>query len=114
MTRVVRGFVVLPADAPIGRAPWVLIEARDVSEMDVPSVVVGELRLPDQLLEPGARIPFELEVPDVDPSRTLALRAHVSRDGSGIVSRGDLLSVAHIPVPSTGDVDGVELPLRSI
>ena len=114
MTRLVRGVVVLPADAPVGRAPMVLIEARDVSELDAPSVVVGQLWLSDQALAPGTRIPFELEVPEVDAARTLSLRAHVCRDGSGTVSRGDLISVSHIPAPAIGDVDGVEVPLRVI
>jgi uncharacterized lipoprotein YbaY len=110
----VRGTIVLPQDAPEGKARLALVEARDVSVMDAPSVVVAERRSADVPIGPGKRIPFELEVPEAGGGRTLALRAHVSVDGTTAVSRGDAISVTHIPLPETGDVDGLEVPVRLV
>jgi putative lipoprotein len=114
MSRTVRGVVALPADAPSATAGVLLVEARDVTLQDAPSVVVAEARLPDLRIEPGGRVPFELEVPDTPAGHTLAMRAHVSMDGTPAVSHGDGLSVTHIPVPATGDVDDLEVPVRIV
>jgi uncharacterized lipoprotein YbaY len=112
--RNVRGTIVLPPDAPETSAGLLLVEARDVSLMDAPSVVVAELRETDVEIGPGHRIPFELSLPEAGPGRTLALRAHISLDGTDTVSTGDALSVTHIPLPSTGDVDDLEVPVRIV
>lgn len=113
--RTVRGEIVLPPDAPEVRSGLVLVEARDVSVMDAPSVVLAEQRLTDVAIRPGQRIPFELSVPEAGAGRTLALRAHISLDGrTDVVSRGDALSVTHIPVQPTGDVDDLEVPVRMV
>lgn len=114
MSRTVRGVVALPADAPAASAGLVLVEARDVSLQDAPSVVVAETRLSDLQIEPGGRVPFELDVPEAPAGHTLAIRAHVSMDGTPAVSHGDGLSVTHIPVPPAGDVDDIEVPVRIV
>jgi uncharacterized lipoprotein YbaY len=112
--RIVRGTVVLPMDARAGTASVLLVEARDVSLMDVPSVVVAEERLPDVTVEPGGRLPFELSVPDAEAGHTLAARAHLSYDGTAAITPGDAISVTHLAIPPDGDVDGLEVPLRVI
>jgi putative lipoprotein len=114
MSRTVRGVVELPADAPDASAGVLLVEARDVTLQDAPSVVVAEARLPDVHIEPGSRVPFELQVPDAPAGHTLAMRVHVSMDGTPAVSHGDGLSVTHIPVPPAGDVDDIEVPVRIV
>ena len=112
--RIVRGTVVLPADAPEGTASLLLVEARDVSLMDAPSVVVAEARLPDVAVQPDGRLPFELEVPDAEAGHTLAARAHLSYDGTAAITPGDAISVTHLAIPPEGDVSGLEVPLRVI
>jgi len=112
--RTVRGTILVPPDVPEGRAALVLVEARDVSVMDAPSVVVAEERWTDVPIGPGLRIPFELGVPDTEAGRTLAMRAHISLDGTAAVTRGDVISVTHIPLPESRDVDGLEIPLRVV
>ena len=114
MTRRVRGSVLLPPDAPRGRAGALIVEARDTSVMDAPSVVVATTRAEDVVVEPGGRAPFELDVPDTDAGRTLSVRAHVSYDGSPAVATGDVISVTHIPLPPAGDVDDLEVPTRVV
>jgi putative lipoprotein len=112
--RTVEGSIVLPADIPSTTARSVLVEARDVSVIDAPSTVVAETRLSDVPVAPGERIPFRLDVPDVDPSRTLSVRAHVSLDGTAAISPGDALSVTHIPLPAAGAVNGLDVPVRTV
>lgn len=112
--RTVRGTIVIPPDFPETSASLVLAEARDVSMMDAPSVVVAEAPQPNVAIGPGMRIPFELSVPDTGPGRTLSVRAHVSLDGTPAVSHGDAISVISIPLPATGDVDELEVPVRLV
>lgn len=100
--RTVTGNIVLPAGAPSVTAKLVLIEARDVSLADAPSVVVAEQRLTDVPLRPNGQIGFRILVPDVESNRTLSLRVHVSPDGSGHAKSGDLLTTANYPISSTG------------
>jgi hypothetical protein len=91
-----------------------LVEVRDVSLMDAPSIVVAETRAADVPIEPGRRIAFELSAPDAEPGRSLAVRAHLSLDGTPGVSAGDLISVTHLPLPSSGDVDSLEIPVHIV
>ncbi len=100
--RKVMGFVMLPLDAPETRAGLALIEVRDVSLLDAPSVVVAEERLEDVRLEPGGAVPFSVETPEVAATQSLSLRVHISIDGSGRVQTGDLLTTRHYPVPTQG------------
>jgi putative lipoprotein len=112
--RTVRGYVVIPPDARPSTAGLMLIEVRDVSLMDAPSTVVGEVRACDVPVEPGARIPFQVPAPDAEPGHSLAVRAHVSVDGTTAVTSGDAVSVTHIGLPPTGDVEALEVPVRVV
>jgi uncharacterized lipoprotein YbaY len=100
--RKILGFVMLPPETPETRAGLTLIEVRDVSLLDAPSVVIAEERLEDVALEPGGAIPFSLDTPEVEASQSLSLRVHISLDGSGRVQSGDLLTTMHYPVPDRG------------
>jgi uncharacterized lipoprotein YbaY len=112
--RKVMGFVMLPEDAPEARAGLVLIEVRDVSLMDAPSVVIAEDRLDDVGLEPGGAIPFSVETPEVARSRSLSLRVHISLDGSGRVKSGDLLTTQNYPVPDKGTPPPISVRVQVI
>jgi hypothetical protein len=112
--RSIRGEIVLPDDAPPIDAGLVVVEVRDVSLMDAPSVVVADWRRDRVPILAGARIPFELEVPERAPGSSLSARAHVSLDGSGVVRRGDLISAAIVPVPATGEVGPIDVPTVTV
>jgi putative lipoprotein len=104
----------LPKDTPETRAGLVLIEVRDVSLMDAPSVVIAEDRLEDVALEPGGAIPFSVETPEVPRSRSLSLRVHISLDGSGRVQEGDLLTTQSYPVPDRGAPPSMQVRVQVI
>ena len=100
--RTVSGEIVLPANAPSKTAKQVLIEVRDVTMADAPSVVIAEQQFANVALKPGGRIAFKLSVPEVASNRSLSVRAHLSIDGSGRAQSGDLLTTASYPVPNAG------------
>ena len=100
--RTINGRVILPADTPESDAANVLIEVRDVSLADAPSVVIAQQRLDQVALRSGKAIVFSLEVPEVEPRRRLSIRVHVDLDGSGRVTAGDLLTTSSNPVPAAG------------
>ncbi|AUD02812.1 YbaY family lipoprotein [Spirosoma pollinicola] len=101
--RSVAGDILLPPTSPASTASYVLIEVRDVSEVDAPSVVVAQQRLTGISLQPGGHIHFHLQAPEVAPNRSLALRVHISLDGSEPAKPGDLLSTSRYAVPSLGE-----------
>lgn len=112
--RTITGKIVLPANTPAVGADQVLIEVRDVSLADAPSTVVMERKLTNVELQPSGQIKFRMRVPEVEESRALSLRVHVSLDGSGRVKSGDLLTTAHLPVPSSGPAKSLEVPVTLI
>jgi hypothetical protein len=112
--RSVRGEILLPADAPAVDAGLVLVEIRDISLMDAPSVVVADWRQDRVPILSGARIPFELDVPERAPGSSLSARAHVSLDGSGVVRKGDLISATIVPVPATGETGPIDVPTVTV
>ena len=112
--RTVRGSVVVPPDAGDWTARLFIVQVRDVSVMDAPSIVIGEMRAADVAVAPGGRLAFELAVPDAEPGHSLSVRAHLSADGTTSVQQGDAISTTHVPIPPAGDVDGIEVPVRAI
>jgi hypothetical protein len=63
---------------------------------------------------PGARISFELDVPERAQGTSLSARAHVSLDGSGVVRKGDLISATIVPLPATGEVEAIDVPTVTV
>ncbi|WP_405577665.1 YbaY family lipoprotein [Streptomyces sp. NBC_01092] len=113
MTGTVSGLVALPPDTPTGTAASVLVEVRDVSLADAPSIVVGAQVQTDVPLTPGGRVPFSVDVPELDPAVTYGLRIHIDRSGSGTVESGDLLSTRAIPV-RTDSAEGLQAPVSVV
>jgi putative lipoprotein len=99
VSRVLTGEVRLPADAPSATAALVLIEVRDTSLADAPSVVVAAKTIRGVTIHPGGTIPFAIDVPNALTGRALSLRVHVNLGGANYVQPGDLLTTANVPVP---------------
>ncbi|MFF0204434.1 YbaY family lipoprotein [Streptomyces sp. NPDC005017] len=110
MTHTVTGFVTLPSDTPTGTAASLLVEVRDVSVADAPSTIVGAQVQTDVPLAPGGRVPFRVNVSELDSSATYGLRVHVDRSGSGTLESGDLINTQAIPV-RTETVERLEAPV---
>ncbi len=113
--RRIRGELVFPNDAPPGMAARAVVELRDVSVMDQPSRVVTRTALQNLPVGPGGRVPFEIEAMEAPQADALALRVvvfmNVNADGVAAAGGGDYLSTASHPVPPTGDVNGLRVPL---
>ena len=115
MKQKVSGEVILPAEVPADRAD-VIVQVEDVSRADAPSVVVGEKRLPRVALRPGAKLPFEVEIPEgaLDESHSYSVRAHVDVSGSGEVETNDLVTTQSYPVLTRGHGDSVKLQVKKV
>jgi putative lipoprotein len=113
MTDTVTGFVALPPDTPAGTAASLLVEVRDVSLADAPSTVVGAQVQTDVQLSPGGRVPFSVNVPELDPSASYGLRVHIDRSGNGTLESGDLISSQAVPV-RTESTEGLEAPVSVV
>lgn len=100
--RTIIGDIALPANCPEFREAVVLIEVRDVSLADAPSLVVVQRRLKGVNIRSGGFVPFSLGVPEVSETRSLELRIHISLSNSDQVKHGDLLTTTSIPIPSRG------------
>jgi putative lipoprotein len=112
--RTVSGEIALPNDFPKARGADVLIEVRDVSLVDAPSIVVAHTTLKDVDLKPSGSISFSLPVPEVPDARSLEIRIHISLDKSDIVKRGDLLTTMSHQIPSRGSFTHMVVPVKRI
>ncbi|MER7193786.1 YbaY family lipoprotein [Streptomyces flaveolus] len=113
MTDTVKGFVSLPSDTPAGTAASLLVEVHDVSLADAPSTVVGAQVQTDVRLSPGGRVPFRVNVPELDSSASYGLRVHIDRSGSGTLESGDLINTQAVPVRSES-AEGLEAPVSLV
>lgn len=113
--RVIRGEVVLPNAVQSVRAARIVIEISDVTLADASAVLLAAVEIPDVDIDSDARVAFTIEdVPEGGPNARLAAQAHVDVDGSGGFSPGDLLTTVHVAVPTSGDVDRLQVPVSPI
>jgi putative lipoprotein len=110
----VRGVAIAPPDAPVAVAASAVFEIRDVTRADAPSTVVGVHRQRDVPVAPGARLPFAIEVDEVDPRAAYTVRVHVDLDGSGGVSAGDLLTTRAYPALTRGAPVDIAIELTRV
>ena len=96
--KTIHGSIQLPADAPELPLKHLILELRDVSEADAPSTVVAKWARDNVTLEPNGRVPFQIDVPEIDEHRSLSFRVHGSRDGSDEVKAGDLITTTSNPL----------------
>ena len=109
--RTLIGDIILPPDIPNIKFADILIEVRDISEADAPSLLIKEKKLHKVELKPNGQIQFKINVPQVDANRALSIRVHISKDGNNGVNVGDLLTTSIIPIPSTGTLHEIKVPV---
>ncbi|HTE28720.1 hypothetical protein [Flavitalea sp.] len=95
-----KGRILLPANAPSYRAQKIVIEVRDVSLADAPSILIAKEELHDIMLAPNKKINFKIRVPELESKQSLSFRVHISKDGDDRVKPGELLTTINYPVPS--------------
>ncbi len=111
MAGAITGRVFLPRHLRWTAATQLLVRVSDVSYQDGPAPLVAEAKIaslrPTELA--AGSVAFSFELPDPEPGRSYAVRAHLDFSGDGVVSRGDFVSTQRIPVAAadTGDA-----PLR--
>lgn len=103
----------MPADAP-ATVGWAIVELRDVSYADARAPVVASITLPDAIVRPHVRMPFELIAPESHAGQQLSLECHIHVTGGPTVTAGDLLSTQSVPVPAEGDVTSVDVPVSVV
>ena len=112
--RTITGKIIFPPALAVVRTARTLMEIRDLSSADVPPIALAQRHFSHPILQGNGQIPFDIEVPTVEPNRTLSLYVHVSLDGSGRVRSGDLMTTKHYAVPSSGLVLYLEIPVDFI
>jgi len=110
-SRRIQGELVFPADAAPALAERVVVELRDVSWMDQPSRVLASTVMQDVAIGPGVRVPFAFDGPVGQPTDSLSLRAQTDLRGAASRGGSDYLTTASQPVPPSGDVQGLVVPL---
>jgi hypothetical protein len=106
----------LPADCQPATAKTVVIEIRDASLADAPSIVVASRRIHDVVLKPSGTVRTQLTLPDgiSGGQTTLIVRAFVSMDGSEQIKPGDLLTTSFNTLPVDVDNPTVSFPVQRI
>ena len=112
--RTISGEITVPVNCPSATGAAILIEVRDVSLADAPSTVIAHMKLTNINLHPDDRFAFSLAVPEIENTRSLTLRVHISLSDSDRVRPGDLLTTASYPVPLRGTASGMVVPVTLI
>jgi putative lipoprotein len=82
-----------------------VLEVRDVSLADAPSVLMADSVHESVAVGPGTRLPFHMRLPEAAPSASWALRAQVDVHGAGRSTGAVYLTTAHWPVAPVGDCE---------
>lgn len=112
--RDIRLNIVLPSNVSGKHAKSVLVEIRDASLADVPSVLLAKNLLHDVALMPNGNLEIELEVPPTSANQVLIVRVHISMDGSGQIKPGDFLTTSFVEVPHNLESDRLTVPVALI
>jgi putative lipoprotein len=112
--RKVTGTILFPSNANVMYGQAARISVLDISESDAPSQELASTDVENVDVTPGGFMPFEVEAPEVDPTRMLTVRVHVHPAGADRVASGDLITTAVCPVPPEGDSPPIDVPLTQI
>jgi uncharacterized lipoprotein YbaY len=115
-SRVIRGEITIPPDAPPFTPAQAVVELEDISRADAPSEVVARLKLTPGELRGGDVISFTLDVPadKLNESHLYSVRVHLDLTGSQEIKVGDYITVQSYPVLTRGYKDEVRIAVRRI
>lgn len=89
-----------------------LVELRDVTELDRASVVLASHELHAVPITPDGEVAFTLAAPAVAAGRSLSVRAQVDVAAGG--HAGDYLTTVAVPVPVAGETTDLVVPLAKV
>jgi uncharacterized lipoprotein YbaY len=113
---VVTGEIVFPRPPPPLGAATVYVRLLDTSLADAPARILAEevlTGLGDQAAS-GGTLPFTLHGQVADPTSRLTVSVHVDLDGDGVISRGDYINRASIPVLTHNHPRQVRVPVQEV
>ena len=107
--------IILPPDYSQSGEASVRVLVEDVSELDAPAKIIAQKQL-ETNVEPGKHIVTTVDVPldKLDPRRSYNVRAHVSRNKTDVIERGDLITTQSIPLRIAGQETRLSVPLREV
>jgi uncharacterized lipoprotein YbaY len=103
------------AAAPISGAT-LTVRLEDVSRTDASSKVIAQVTIPYVSLEAGGSrsIPFQVEVPEMDPNARYILSAHLDVNNSGEITAGDYITMESVPVDERTAAGRVSVRVRPV
>ena len=107
--------IILPPDCSQSGEASVRVLVEDVSELDAPAKIIAQTQL-ETNVEPGKHIVTTVDVPfdKLDPRRSYNVRAHVSRNQTDVIERGDLITTQSIPLRIEKQETRLSVPLREV
>ena len=95
----------------------VRVRLLDVSRADASSETVAEQTIRGVSLKAGNAadsVSFAFAAPELDPSRSYTIAAHVDVNGSGDIEPGDYLTMESVPVTAAAEGARFEVPVRLV
>lgn len=107
--------IILPPDCSQSGEASVRVLVEDVSELDAPAKIIAQKQL-ETNVEPGKHIVTTVDVPldKLDPRRSYNVRAHVSRNHTDVIERGDLITTQSVPLRIEKQGTPLSVPLREV
>lgn len=114
--RSVSGNVVISGDLTAFAQATLHLFLEDVGRQDAAATRLAEAHLPVGPHRSGSitRLPFTIEAPASGTGSSLAIRCHLAMHGGTDIRVGDKISTTHVPVPATGAVTGLEIPVQDV
>jgi uncharacterized lipoprotein YbaY len=107
--------IILPQDYSQSGEASVRVVVEDVSELDAAARIIAEKHL-ETNVAPGKHIVTTVDVPlnEIDPRRSYNVRAHVSRNQTGAIEPGDLITTQSVPLRIDQQETRLSVPLREV
>lgn len=114
--KTVSGELTIPEALAVSSSTVVYVDLLDTSFADASSLLVKRQVIPlaGKAIGPDRKLRFVITVASPDPSRSYEVRAHVSVDGSDIMSIGDSASMQSYPVLTFGNPTVTDVATRMI
>lgn len=113
---MIEGDVTLDAVPAAISGATLTVRLEDVSRTDASSKVIAQVEFPSISVEPGSNrsIPFQVEVPRLDPNARYILSAHLDVNNSGAITAGDYITMESVPVDERTAAGRVGVRVRPV